>query len=154
MAQGSNSSGHVSHSHKCLICRTQTGSSYLSLKRQTQRYERMKSYSVRVTKRQRVKKLEQGNGWQMSMQMLGSCLCPDTLRGGQTWGTWHTEDSVASDVGDGTFAVFLQSYFYIGGGNVAFLAALLPRPRPAIAFILFDDVQNLKTARWGNFKWE
>lgn len=53
------------------------------------------------------------------------------------------QDSEVSDVGDGTFAVFLQGDADIGGGDVAFLATLLPRPRPAVAFVLLDDVQNL-----------
>ena len=55
------------------------------------------------------------------------------------------EDSVASDVGDSTFAVFLHGDFYVGGGDVALLPALLPRPRPAVAFVLLDDVQHLDT---------
>lgn len=53
----------------------------------------------------------------------------------------------ASDVGDGTFAVFLHGDFYVGGGDVALLAALLPRPRPAVAFVLLDDVQHLERER-------
>lgn len=69
-------------------------------------------------------------------------------RGWQTDG--RTEDSVASDVGDSTFAVFLQGDFYIGGGDVAFLSALLPRPCPAVAFILLDDVQHLQWWRCQN----
>lgn len=59
----------------------------------------------------------------------------------------RTEDRVASDVGDSTFAVFLQGDFYVGGGDVALLSALLPRPRPAVAFILLDDVQHLHWKR-------
>ena len=54
---------------------------------------------------------------------------------------------LASDVGDSTFAVFLHGDFYVGGRDVAFLAALLPRPRPAVAFILLDDVQHLQRKR-------
>lgn len=54
----------------------------------------------------------------------------------------------SSDVGDSTFAVLLQSDIYIGGGDVAFLAALLPRPRPAVSFVLFDDVQHLQGNRF------
>lgn len=50
---------------------------------------------------------------------------------------------MVSDVGDGTFAVFLQGDGNVGGGDVAFLAILRPRPRPAVAFVLLDDVQNL-----------
>ena len=69
-------------------------------------------------------------------------------RGWQTDG--RTEDSVASDVGDSTFAVFLQGDFYIGGGDVAFLSALLPRPCPAVAFILLDDIQHLQWWRCQN----
>lgn len=65
----------------------------------------------------------------------------------------RTEDSVASDVGDSTFAVFLQGDFYVRSGNVAFLATLFPRPRPAVAFILLDDVQHLEaTGREDIFK--
>lgn len=56
----------------------------------------------------------------------------------------RTEDSVASDVGDSTFAVFLHGDFYVGGGNIALLSALLPRPRPSITFILLYDVQHLQ----------
>lgn len=55
---------------------------------------------------------------------------------------------LASDVGDSTFAVFLHGDFYIGGRDVALLAALLPRPRPAVAFILLDDVQHLQPKRY------
>jgi len=51
---------------------------------------------------------------------------------------------VASDVGDGTFAVSLHGDFDVGSGHVALLAALLPRPCPAVAFILLDDVQHLE----------
>lgn len=57
----------------------------------------------------------------------------------------RTEDSVASDVGDSTFAVFLHGDFYVRGGNVALLTALLPRPRPAVAFIFLNDVQHLES---------
>lgn len=59
----------------------------------------------------------------------------------------RTEESVASDVGDSTFAVFLHGDFYVGRGHVALLPALLPRPRPAVAFILLDDVQHLQWKR-------
>lgn len=51
---------------------------------------------------------------------------------------------MASDVGDSTFAVFLQGDVDVGGGDVALLSALLPRPRPAVAFVLLDDVQYLR----------
>lgn len=61
----------------------------------------------------------------------------------QTWRQRQTGGG-ASDVRHGTFAVFLDGDFYVGSGNVAFLAALLPRPRPAVAFVLFDDVQHLQ----------
>lgn len=54
------------------------------------------------------------------------------------------EDSVASDVGDSTFAVFLQGDADIRSGDVALLSALLPRPRPAVTFVLLDDVQHLR----------
>lgn len=47
---------------------------------------------------------------------------------------------MASDVGDSTFAVFLQGDVDVGGGDVTLLSALLPRPCPAIAFVLLDDV--------------
>lgn len=53
------------------------------------------------------------------------------------------EYSVASDVGDGTFAVCLQGDVHVGGGDVALLSALLLHPRPAVAFVLLDDVQDL-----------
>lgn len=53
------------------------------------------------------------------------------------------EDSVALDVGDGTFAVFLHGDVHVGGGHVALLAALLPHSSPAVAFVLLDDVQHL-----------
>lgn len=62
----------------------------------------------------------------------------------QTWRQQQTGSSGASDVRHGTFAVFLDGDFYVGSGNVAFLAALLPRPRPAVAFVLFNDVQHLQ----------
>lgn len=62
--------------------------------------------------------------------------------------TERTTERTASDVGDGTFTVFLQRDFYVGGGDVALLAALLPRPRPPVAFIFLDDVQHLETQRW------
>lgn len=64
-----------------------------------------------------------------------------------TGGGERTEDSGASDVGDSTFAVFLHGDFYVGGRDVAFLSALLPRPRPAVAFVLLDDVQHLRRKR-------
>lgn len=70
----------------------------------------------------------------------------------QTWRKWETEDSETSDVSDGTFAVFLNGDFYVGSGNVAFLPALLPRPGPAVAFILFYDVQDLRGAKEVTFK--
>lgn len=88
---------------------------------------------------------------QESMQMFHSDVSFPfsgvTLRSRQTWRAWQTEDSGASDVGDGTFAVFLQRDFYVGSGNVALLPALLPRPRPPVAFVLLDDVQHLRAGR-------
>lgn len=65
------------------------------------------------------------------------------------WEETQTDHSEASDVGDGTFTVFLYCDFYVGGGNVAFLPTLLPGSRPAVPFILLDDVQNLM----GESKW-
>lgn len=56
---------------------------------------------------------------------------------------WVREDSVALDVGDGTFAVFLHGDVHVGGGHVALPSALLPHSGPAVAFVLLDDVQHL-----------
>lgn len=79
------------------------------------------------------------------------CGCTESSgAGGDDRRMGGQEDSVASDVGDSTFAVFLQGDFYIGGGDVAFLSALLPRPCPAVAFILLDDVQHLQWWRCQN----
>lgn len=65
------------------------------------------------------------------------------------WGGYggndRQEKDDASDVGDGTFAAFLHGYVHIGGGDVAFLSALLPRSGPAVAFVLLYDVQHLET---------
>lgn len=58
-------------------------------------------------------------------------------------GTGEGEDSVALDVGDGTFAVFLHGDVHVGGGHVALLPTLLPHSGPAVAFVLLDDVQHL-----------
>lgn len=52
-------------------------------------------------------------------------------------------DSVRSDVGDGTFAALLQGDVHVRRGDVAFLAALLPRSGPAVPFVLLYDVQHL-----------
>lgn len=57
-------------------------------------------------------------------------------------------DSVALDVGDGTFAVFLHGDVHVGGGHVALLSALLPHSGPAVAFVLLDDVQHLAQSEW------
>lgn len=57
------------------------------------------------------------------------------------------EDSVALDVGDSTFAAFLQGNVHVGGGDVALLSALLPHSCPAVAFVLLDNVQHLAQER-------
>lgn len=57
------------------------------------------------------------------------------------------EDSVALDVGDSTFAAFLQGNVHVGGGDVALLSALLPHSRPAVAFVLLDNIQHLAQER-------
>lgn len=82
----------------------------------------------------------------MSMQVFRCCLfCyVEGQKAGMERMTDGGEDSVASDVGDSTFAVFLQGDVDVGGGDVALLSALLPRPRPAVTFVLLDDVQHLR----------
>lgn len=57
------------------------------------------------------------------------------------------EDSVALDVGNSTFAAFLQGNVHVGGGDVALLSALLPHSCPAVAFVLLDNVQHLVQER-------
>lgn len=49
-------------------------------------------------------------------------------------------DSVISDVGDGTFAAFLQDDVHIRRRDVAFLAILFPGSGPAVSFVLLYDV--------------
>lgn len=56
-------------------------------------------------------------------------------------------DHSASDVGDSTFAVPLHGDFHVGRGDVALPSVLLPRPRPAVPFVLLDDVQHLRRKR-------
>lgn len=51
---------------------------------------------------------------------------------------------VISDVGDSTFAALLHGDVHVGGGDVAFLAALFPGSGPAVPFVLLDDVQHLR----------
>lgn len=62
---------------------------------------------------------------------------------GRRVGVGGREDSMALDVGDGTFAVFLHGDVHVGGGHVALPSALLPHSGPAVAFVLLDDVQHL-----------
>lgn len=50
------------------------------------------------------------------------------------------EESVISDVGDGTFAAFLQDDVHIRRRDVAFLAILFPGSGPAVSFVLLYDV--------------
>lgn len=45
-----------------------------------------------------------------------------------------------SDVGDGTFAVFLQGDVHVRRGDVAFRAVLFPRSGPTVPFVLLYDV--------------
>lgn len=50
------------------------------------------------------------------------------------------EDSVISDVGDSTFAAFLQGDVHVRRGDVTFLAILFPSSGPAVPFVLLYDI--------------
>lgn len=54
--------------------------------------------------------------------------------------TEEGEDSVISDVGDGTFAAFLQGDVHVRSGDVTFLAVLFPCSGPTVPFVLLYDV--------------
>lgn len=50
------------------------------------------------------------------------------------------EDSVISDVGDGTFAAFLHGDVHVRCGHITFVAILFPCSGPAVTFVLLYDV--------------
>lgn len=108
--------------------------------------------------RDRVEKKTPGGVFSMQVQCVDdvffflcsvSCWGRESVDGGKDRGMEEDrgEDSAASDVGDGTFAVFLQGDVYVGRGDVALLSALLPRPRPAVTFVFLDNIQHLKSTK-------
>lgn len=50
---------------------------------------------------------------------------------------------LSSNVGNRTFAVLLQRDLHVGCGNITLLTALLANSRPAVAFILLDNIHHL-----------
>lgn len=56
---------------------------------------------------------------------------------------WETVPQMSSNIGDRTFAVLLHRDRHVGRGNITLLTALLTNSRPAIAFVLLDNIQHL-----------
>lgn len=79
-------------------------------------------------------------------QEMCVCVCDSLIRANRLGGWKRKKKKTRSrklNVCHSTFGVCFQKDLDVGGGHVSLLVLVPPHPRPAVSFVLLDDVQQL-----------